>query len=347
MMAAPKIKEAQQVVRCITPAAATQKRLLVSIVVPCFNEEAAVPVFYREVAPVLTSLVDYDFELLFVDDGSTDETLTAIKGLAQANKRVGYVSFSRNFGKEAGLRAGLQAAQGDYIITMDVDLQDPPALIPTMLSCMGKPMFDEQTGAQGPVDCVATRRVNRKGEPPVRSLCSRAFYGLICRLSGLGLVSGERDFRCMSRSYVAALLAMPERNRFYKGMTSWVGFNTVWLEYPNAERKAGTTKWSFVQLARYAIDGITAFTTKPLNLATGIGVTSFVAALAAIVFLVVRYFAFGGSVPGWASIVCIILLVGGAQLLCLGIIGAYLSRLYTEVKQRPSYIVRERHSAQL
>jgi glycosyltransferase involved in cell wall biosynthesis len=307
----------------------------ISLVVPCYNEETALPLFYQEAAAVLATLTEQGRKLtgefIFVDDGSRDATLPALRSLAEQDTRVHYLTFSRNFGKEAALLAGLNAAQGRYVITMDADLQDPPALIPAMLEAVAAAGFD----------CAATCRVSRAGEPPVRSFFARQFYRVMARLSDIEVVDGARDFRLMSRAFVDAILSLPERGRFSKGIFPWVGFRTKWFEYENIQRSAGTTKWSFWKLFVYSLDGITAFSSKPLAIASVLGVLLFLAALVFITIIIARKLIWGDPVEGWASMVCIMLFTSGVQLFTIGILGQYLAKTYTEVKQRPHYVIRE------
>ena len=272
-----------------------------------------------------------DFEFIFVDDGSKDKTLSIARELHKQDARVRYISFSRNFGKEAGILAGLEASKGDYVAMMDADLQDPPALLPQMLDALLEEDYD----------CAATRRTNRKGEPPIRSFFARMFYKIINRLSDADIVDGARDYRLMRRRMVDAILALPEYNRFSKGIFGWVGFKTKWLEYVNVERVAGETKWSFWKLFLYSLEGIVAFTTAPLALASLIGIIFCVLAFVMILFIIVRTLLFGDPTSGWPSLVCIIFLCSGVQLFCMGVLGQYLAKTYMEVKHRPVYIVRE------
>ena len=308
--------------------------MLLSIVVPCYNEQEALPFFYKEICRVAEEMKashGAEFEFIFVDDGSKDNTLAIARDLHQKDARVRYISFSRNFGKEAGILAGLEAAKGDYVAMMDADLQDPPALLPQMLDAL----------LQEDYDCAATRRTNRKGEPPIRSFFARMFYKIINRLSDADIVDGARDYRLMSRKMVNAVLAMAEYNRFSKGIFSWVGFETKWFDYENIERVAGQTKWNFWSLFKYSIEGIVGFSTAPLVLAAGAGVLFCVAAFVGIVFVAVRALLFGDPTSGWPSMVCIMLLCSGVQLFCLGIVGEYLAKTYLEVKHRPVYIAKE------
>ena len=308
--------------------------MLLSIVVPCYNEQEAMPYFYKEICRVAEEMKashGADFEFIFVDDGSKDKTLSIARELHKQDERVRYISFSRNFGKEAGILAGLEAAKGDYVAMMDADLQDPPALLPRMLDALLEEDYD----------CAATRRTNRKGEPPIRSFFARMFYKIINRLSDADIVDGARDYRLMRRRMVDAILALPEYNRFSKGIFGWVGFKTKWLEYVNVERVAGETKWSFWKLFLYSLEGIVAFTTAPLALASLIGIIFCVLAFVMILFIIVRTLLFGDPTSGWPSLVCIIFLCSGVQLFCMGVLGQYLAKTYMEVKHRPVYIVRE------
>ena len=308
--------------------------MLLSIVVPCYNEQEALPYFYEEICRVAGEMKashGAEFEFIFVDDGSRDNTLAIARELHKKDPRVRYISFSRNFGKEAGILAGLEAAKGDYVAMMDADLQDPPALLPRMLDALLEEDYD----------CAATRRTNRKGEPPIRSFFARMFYKIINRLSDADIVDGARDYRLMRRRMVDAILALPEYNRFSKGIFGWVGFKTKWLEYVNVERVAGETKWSFWKLFLYSLEGIVAFTTAPLALASLIGIIFCVLAFVMILFIIVRTLLFGDPTSGWPSMVCIIFLCSGVQLFCMGVLGQYLAKTYMEVKHRPVYIVRE------
>lgn len=302
-----------------------------TIIVPCYNEAEALRFFYEEMKKVMQTMQDTQFELLFVNDGSKDGTLAVIRELAAGDERVKYLSFSRNFGKEAAIYAGLEHSDGDLTAIMDADLQDPPSLLPEMYRAITEEGYDS----------VATRRVNRKGEPPIRSFFARRFYKLMNRISKADIVDGARDFRMMNRAFSDALLKMGEYNRFSKGLFGWVGFETKWLEYENVERVAGETKWSFWKLFLYSIDGIVAFSTMPLSIAAFLGVMMCVIAAFAIVFVIVRQLLYGGSAFGWPSMVCIIIFLGGIQLLCIGILGSYLAKTYLEVKRRPIYICKE------
>ena len=304
---------------------------LLSIVVPCYNEEEATPIFYKTIHEMESELASVDLEFVFVDDGSRDNTLKVLKELHQQDERVHYVSFSRNFGKEAGIYAGLEKAKGDYVVIMDVDLQDPPSMLPQMLSEI----------ESGEYECVSTRRVDRKGEPPIRSWFARKFYKIMNKISSADIVDGARDYQMMTRKVVNAILSMGEYNRFSKGIFGWVGFRRKWLEFENVERVAGETKWSFWKLFIYAIDGIVAFSTAPLTLASVFGSIMCLVAFLFIVIIIVRTLIFGDPTSGWPSMVCIILLVSGIQLLCLGIQGQYMAKTYLEAKKRPIYLVQE------
>ena len=306
-----------------------------SVVVPCFNEQEALPLFYKETCGVLERMKENgqinSWQFVFVDDGSRDGTLSILRQLAAQDESVHYVSFSRNFGKEAALYAGLAKASGDWCAVMDADLQDPPRLLEPMLKAV-------QTGE---ADCAATRRVSREGEPVLRSLFARSFYKIMRVLSDVEVVDGARDFRVMSLSYAKAVLSLDERNRFSKGIFPWVGFKVKWFEFENTKRAAGKSKWSFWKLFLYSIDGITGFSTKPLALASCLGVLSLAAALVLIIYVVARKLIFGDATQGWASLVCIILAVGGFELFTTGIVGQYIAKIYTEIKHRPLYIVSE------
>ena len=305
----------------------------VSIVVPMYNEQESLEILYQELNRVTDTIKDYEFEYLFVNDGSKDNTLQEIQRLATADDRVRYVSFSRNFGKEAALYAGLSNADGDYIATMDADLQDPPSLLPQMLA-----VIESQD-----CDNVATRRVNRKGEPPIRSFFARCFYKLMRRLSNIDIADGARDYRLMSRAMVDSILSVSEYNRFSKGIFAWVGYETRWLEFENVERSAGETKWSFWKLVRYSIDGIINFSNTPLQISSYLGMILTIVSFIAIIVEVIRALVFGDPVAGWPSLVCIITFIGGIELFCMGIMGQYIAKTYMEVKHRPHYIVKERN----
>ena len=303
----------------------------ISVVVPCYNEVEAIPLFYREICRISDLMPEYVFEYVFVNDGSKDATLSRIKEMAQTDSRVKYLSLSRNFGKEAAMYAGLRYASGDYVAIMDADLQDPPALLPEMM----RGIRDEGC------DCVATRRVTRKGEPAVRSFIARLFYRLIRKLSKTEIMDGARDYRLLTRQYVDSLLELGEYNRFSKGLFGWCGFDTKWIEFENAERAAGETKWSFWKLFLYSIDGIVAFSTVPLAVAALMGVLFCFLAFVFLIVIFVRALIFGDPVAGWPSLVCIILLLGGIQMLSMGILGEYLAKTYMETKRRPIFICKE------
>ena len=305
---------------------------LCSCIVPCFNEEEVIPLYYEEMQKVRKQEEGkIDFQIIFIDDGSKDKTLEVIKKLSEQDECIHYVSFSRNFGKEAAMYAGFEHANGEYVVTMDVDLQDPPHLIPEMIRCI------EEEG----YDSVATRRVTRKGEPPIRSFFARRFYGLINKISDADIVDGARDFRMMKRDMVNAILSMPEYNRFTKGIFGWVGFKTKWIEFENVERAAGETKWSFWKLFRYALEGIIAFSTVPLTIVSLIGVVVCIIAFLFLLFVVIRAAIFGDPVAGWPSLICVISFLSGIQLLGIGVVGMYLSKTYLETKKRPIYIKKE------
>lgn len=304
----------------------------ISIVVPCLNEALSIPLLYEELEKVRPQMADAGFEYIFVDDGSTDGTIGILRALAERDRHVRYLAFSRNFGKEGAMYAGLQASTGNYVVVMDADLQDPPALLPQMYEGL----------QSGEYDCVATRRVTRKGEPAIRSFFARTFYKMINRISQVKLVDGARDYRMMTRRMTDAILSLGEYNRFSKGLFNWVGFETKWLEYENIERVAGETKWSFWRLCKYAVEGVVGFTTAPLAVASVIGVVMLVVAVILIIWIIVKTVAAGGDpAPGWPSLACIVLFVGGLQLFCTGITGQYMARTYLEVKKRPLFIVKE------
>jgi len=306
----------------------------ITVVVPCYNEEQSLHFFYEEMERVAAEMKENTFEYLFVDDGSKDRTMECIKELKEKDEKVRYVSFSRNFGKEAAIYAGLSHASGDYVAIMDADLQDPPSLLPEMYRAVTEEGYDS----------AATRRVTRKGEPPIRSFFARRFYHLMNKISDVELMDGARDYRLMNRAYVNALLEMGEYNRFSKGLFGWVGFKIKWLEFENVERVAGETKWSFWKLFKYSLDGIVAFSSVPLYLVSWLGAGMCGVALFAILFIIVRQLMFGNSVAGWPSMVCIMILIGGLQLLSIGVLGLYLSKTYLEVKHRPIYIAREAYT---
>lgn len=305
---------------------------LLSVIVPCYNEEENIEFFYEELMKnrEFFEKENLELEIFYIDDGSKDQTVRKVKELAKKDRRIHLVSFSRNFGKEAAIYAGLTHAKGDYLVMMDADLQDPPSLLPEMFSYLQKGY-----------DSVATRRVSRKGEPPIRSFFARMFYRIMNKISDTDIVDGARDYRLMTRRVVEAILSMGEYNRFSKGIFGWVGFETKWVEFENVERLRGETKWSFWKLFLYSIEGITAFSTAPLAISSFIGVLFCILAFIAILFIIAKTLIFGDPVGGWPSLVCIIFLVSGVQLFCLGIVGQYLSKTYMEVKHRPIYLVKE------
>lgn len=303
----------------------------ITVIVPCYNEEQAIHYFYEEMERIAAQMPENTFEYVFVDDGSRDGTLCCMRELRKKDQRVKYVSFSRNFGKEAAIYAGLTHATGDYVAIMDADLQDPPSLLPEMYRAVTKEGYDS----------AATRRVTRKGEPPIRSFFARCFYRMMNRISDVELMDGARDYRLMSRQYVDALLSLQEYNRFSKGLFGWVGFRTKWIEFENVERIAGETKWSFWKLFKYSLDGIVAFSSTPLYISSVLGAGMCGVAALAILFIIIRQLLFGGSAYGWPSMACIVILIGGLQLLCIGILGLYLSKAYLEVKNRPVFIAKE------
>ena len=308
---------------------------LLSVIVPCFNEQESIPFFYQAITETAAGMQktwkDLEFEFLFIDDGSKDNTLAIVESLREKDTRVRFVSFSRNFGKEAALYAGLSNAKGDHAVTMDVDMQDPPALLPELYKAVTEEGYDS----------AATRRVTRKGEPIIRSFFARRFYRLINRMSSADIVDGARDYRIMTRRMVDAIVSMKEYNRFTKGIYGWIGFNTKWIEFENVERVAGETKWSFWKLFGYALEGIIGFSTIPLSMATWFGILMSLVAFLGILFIIVKKLIIGDPTSGWSSMVCIMLLVAGIQLFCLGIIGQYLAKTYLETKQRPIYIARK------
>ena len=306
-------------------------RKKISVIVSCYNEEESLPLFYEEMSKVMDEMAQNDFELIFVNDGSKDKTLEEIKALRNKDKRVRYISFSRNFGKEAAMKAGLDYSTGDYVTLMDADLQDPPKMLPEMLNILEKEHYD----------CVGTRRVTRKGEPVIRSFFARKFYKIINKMSKVEMVDGARDYRLMTRQMVEAIKSCEEYNRYSKGLWSFVGFKTKWLEFENVQRVAGETKWSFWKLFKYAIEGIVAFTTAPLSIAAILGVLMCFIAFVAIIVIIVKTLAFGDPVSGWPSLACIIIFVSGIQLFFMGIFGEYLAKTYLETKKRPVYIVKE------
>lgn len=308
--------------------------MILSVVVPCYNEEAALPHFLPEmkrVADDLSAGGEVEVELLFIDDGSRDGTLALLRQAAQADERVGYLSFSRNFGKEAAIYAGMQHAKGDYVVLMDADLQHPPAMLGEMLAAL----------KGGEYDIAAARRVSRKGEPPIRSFFARCFYRLINKISKAEFVDGASDYRMLSRHAVNAILSMPEYNRFSKGIFGWIGFRTKWIEYQNVERVAGETKWSFWKLLMYSFEGIVAFSTVPLSIAAVVGMLFCLAAFLGIVWIIVKTLIWGEAVAGYPTLACLLLVVGGSIQLSLGIMGHYLAKTYLEAKGRPIYIAAE------
>ena len=302
----------------------------ISLVVPCYNEQEVINLFYAEIQKVKKDFENVEFEIIFVNDGSKDKTLELMRELSK-NDDVRYVSFSRNFGKEAAMYAGLEASTGDYVAIMDADLQDPPALLKEMYEIL----------ESGEYNSVATRRVTRKGEPVIRSFFARLYYKIINKISKTEIVDGARDFRLMTRKMVDSVLSLKEYNRFSKGIFSWVGYRTKWLEYENVERVAGETKWSFWKLFLYSLESIVAFSTAPLSIASVMGILFCFVAFIIIIFIIVRTLMYGDPTSGWPSMVCIMFFIGGVQLLCLGIMGQYLSKTYLEVKKRPIYIVQE------
>lgn len=308
---------------------------ILTVIVPCFNEEEAIPFFYKEINKTREEFnkefPEVSFELLFIDDGSKDNTLNVLKELRKNDESVHYVSFSRNFGKEAGIYAGLKKSTGDYVVIMDCDLQDPPSLLADMYRAVTIEGYDS----------AATRRVTRKGEPPIRSFFARCFYRFMGKISKTEFVDGARDYRIMSRTMVNAILSLPEYNRFTKGIYGWVGFKTKWFEYENVERVAGETKWSFWKLLLYSIEGIVGFSTVPLSLATVLGFLFTIAAFVLIIFIVIRTLMYGDPTSGWPSMICIITLFSGLQMFSIGILGTYLSKTYLETKNRPIYIAKE------
>ena len=301
---------------------------LLSIVVPCHNEESSVEIFFKEIEKKLTGI---NFEIIFIDDGSKDNTLTNIKKIAKCNQNVKYLSFSRNFGKESALYAGLKNSHGDLICVMDVDLQDPPGLLPKMIGMIENEDYN----------IIATRRVSREGEPKIRSLFARIFYKIFNKISQIDLVDGARDYRLMTRQVVDSILELEEYNRFSKGLFQWVGYDTKWLEYENINRISGETSWSFFGLVSYSIEGIIAFTTIPLSISTFLGILFSMIAFILIIFIIIKNILFSDPVAGWTSTICAILLLGGIQLFSIGILGKYLEKTYIEIKNRPIFIIKE------
>lgn len=303
---------------------------MISLIVPCYNEQESLPIFYEEVTKVVEK-IDTEYELVLVNDGSRDKTLEVMRELAAKDSHVKYHSFSRNFGKEAAMYAGFCNAKGDYVAVMDADMQDPPALLPEMMKIL----------ESGEYDSVATRRADRKGEPKIRSWFARKFYKIINKISEADIVDGARDFRLMKREMVDAIVEMGEYNRFSKGIFGWIGFKTYWLPYENIERVAGETSWNFWKLFKYAIDGIINFSQAPLTISAWFGMIMTFVGFVSLLFIIIRKIAFGDPVAGWASLVCVIIFIGGIQLFCIGIMAQYISKMYLEVKKRPHYIIAE------
>lgn len=303
---------------------------MISIIIPCYNEEESLPIFYKEISCIFTQMT-CDYELIFVNDGSKDNTLNILKKLGSEDSHVFFLSFSRNFGKEAAMYAGFCNAHGNYVAVMDADMQDPPSLLPEMIKIL----------QSGEYDSVATRRVNREGEPPIRSWFARKFYQIINKISDADIVDGARDFRLMKREMVDAIVAMSEYNRFSKGIFGWIGFRTYWMPYENVERFAGETKWNFWKLFKYAIDGIINFSQTPLSLASWGGIFMTGIAFIMTIYIIIQKLIFGNPVAGWSSLICVIVFIGGIQLFCLGIMGQYISKIYMESKNRPHYILSE------
>lgn len=303
---------------------------MISIIIPCYNEQESLPIFYKEITAVLQNM-DTDYELLFIDDGSKDQTLEILKSLADKDSHVKYFSFSRNFGKEAALYAGFCNIHGDYAAVMDADMQDPPYLLPQMLEIL----------KSGAYDSVATRRADRSGEPPVRSWFARKFYQIINKISDADIVDGARDFRMMKREMVDVIISMSEYNRFSKGIFGWVGFRTYWLSYENVARVAGETKWNFWKLFRYAVDGIVNFSQAPLSIASWFGIFMTFCSFLLLLVIIIRRVVYGDPVAGWASTICTIIFIGGMQMFCLGIMGQYIAKIYLETKGRPHFIISE------
>ena len=303
------------------------------LIVPCYNEEEVLPIFYEAVDEISRGMGNYSFEYIFVDDGSSDRTLEKLKKLAEKDSRITYLSFSKNFGKEAAIYAGLVngVPKGDYIAVMDADMQDPPALLPEMVKYIEEENYDS----------VATRRVSRKGEPPIRSLFARLFYKIMDKISDTDMMDGARDYRLMTQNMAEALVEMQEYNRFSKGLYGWVGFKTKWLEFENVERAAGETKWSFWKLLKYSLEGIVNFSSFPLKVSSWIGIILTFVAIISIIFICIRKLLYGDPVSGWPSLACIIVFIGGVQLFCMGVLGQYLSKMYLEIKKRPHFIIKE------
>ena len=304
---------------------------LISIIIPCYNEEPVLSTLKEALLEVMNQMNHFHFEVLFINDGSSDKTLDILKSYHKENSCFQYLSFSRNFGKEAAIYAGLQKSKGKYVALMDADMQDPPSLLPEMMNCLNTEDYD----------CVATRRSDRKGEPPIRSFFAKCFYKMINKMSDTNIVDGARDFRLMRRPMVDAILSMTEYNRFSKGIFGWVGFRTKWISYENIERAAGHTKWSFWKLFLYSLEGIIGFSTAPLALASFLGIFMCIVAFLFIAIIIIKTLVFGDPTSGWPSMVCIMLLIGGIQLFCMGIIGQYIAKTYLESKKRPIYILSE------
>ena len=303
----------------------------ISVIIPCYNEEEALPFLYEELQNVTKKMDRQEFEFIFVNDGSKDRTLDIFRELRSKDDRVRYISFSRNFGKESAIFAGLEASTGDYVAMIDADLQDPPTLLIEMYETLQTEDYD----------CVATRRIDRKGEPPIRSFFAKKFYQLINSISDTKMMDGARDFRLMTRQMVDAIVELKEYNRFSKGIFGWVGFNTKWISFENVERVAGETKWSFWGLFFYSLEGIVAFSTRPLYIASLFGILFFLISLVFIAYIITKTLIWGDPAAGFPTLICTIFFIGGIQLLCLGILGQYLSKMYLEVKRRPVYIVKE------
>lgn len=309
----------------------------ISIIVPCYNEEDCLLDFDAKLSEVVGQMGDYEFEVFYIDDGSKDHTLELMRQICKKRDYASYLSFSRNFGKEAAMYAGFCNANGDYVAVMDADLQDPPELLPDMVKFL----------ESGEYDSVATRRINREGEPPIRSLFARMFYKLINKISDADIVDGARDYRLMKKEMANVIVAMGEQNRFSKGIFGWIGFRTYWYAFENVKRAAGETKWSFWKLLKYSMDGIVSFSQFPLSIASWMGMGCTGISLAAIVFIVIRKLIFGDPVQGWASNMCVMIFIGGVQLFCLGVIGQYIGKTYAETKKRPHYIVSECSEGQI
>ncbi len=305
----------------------------IALIVPCYNEQEVLPVFYQAIDEISAKMNAYEFSFIFVDDGSSDATLDILKNFSEFDPRVIYLSFSKNFGKEAAIYAGLVNAvkTADYITVMDADMQDPPELLPEMVRYIEEEHYDS----------VATRRVSRKGEPPIRSFFARMFYRLMKKISDADMMDGARDYRLMTRSMAEAIVKMEEYNRFSKGLYGWVGFKTKWISFENVERAAGETKWSFWKLLKYSMDGIINFSSFPLRVSSWCGLFLTFVSVISIIFICVRKLLYGDPVSGWPSLVCIIVFIGGVQLFCIGVLGQYLSKMYLEIKKRPHFIIRE------